>query len=49
MQHGSPGAAGRTELNPDPLDFIEGNLIVGAIVQLRGARRLVRSDLLRVL
>jgi hypothetical protein len=31
-------------LNRNPLDFIEGDLIIGAVVQLRSARRLVGSD-----
>src|SRR6266851_444671 len=39
----------RPESNPDPLDFVEGNLILGAIVQLGRARRFVRRDLLRML
>lgn len=35
-------------LNHNPLDFVQGNLIARAIVQLRGTRRFVRRDRLRV-
>jgi hypothetical protein len=36
-------------LDPDPFHLVERDLVLGAIVQLRGSGRLVRSDLLRML
>jgi hypothetical protein len=36
-------------LRINSLDLVEGNLILGAIIEFRGTRRLMRRDLLRVL
>jgi hypothetical protein len=44
-----PRSKGGCRSNPDPLDLIERNLVLSTIVELGGARRFVRGDLLRVL
>jgi hypothetical protein len=37
------------KLNCNSLHFIQGDLVAGAVVELRGTRRLVRCDCLGVL